>query len=426
MNDVSTSQTPSAMIVADDLTGATDSAVQFARAGWHTQLVLDSRSEAGGKPGSVTARVTDARALGSAEARSRTREAVAAGAERASHLFLKIDSTLRGTVMDQISGALDAWREKHPSALAVVCSAYPAMGRTVADGHLLVNNVPVHETPIGRDPVTPVTTSAVTDLLAGSTRVARSANVSLRDALEAASASSSVLTVDASTEADIAELAEAITSLGSRAIPVGSAGLALNLAAAWGDDLVASTPPKARASSVVLVASSLHDVTLEQVDALSDARSDVVVLRPSLQQILDSDARARWHDSVSEAGARPAPVTIIAAPTERESQASSRSAASDRIADSLAQAARSLVAHDSGVSLVLMGGEGARAVLATLGAERVNIHRAIREGIPIGTIEGGVANGATVVTKAGGFGARTDISDIVSELLDNESEGTLQ
>ncbi|WP_169923418.1 four-carbon acid sugar kinase family protein [Paramicrobacterium agarici] len=422
---MSTSQAPSAMIVADDLTGATDSAVQFARAGWHTQLVLDSRAEAGGKPGSVTARVTDARALGSAEARSRTREAVAAGAGHASHLFLKIDSTLRGTVMDQISGALDVWREKHPSAVAVVCSAYPPMGRTVVDGRLLVNNVPVHETPIGRDPVTPVATSAIADLLAGSTRVARSANVSLRDALEAASAASSVLTVDASTEADIAELAEAITSLGHRAIPVGSAGLALALAAAWGDGLVAATPPSAQASRVVLVASSLHDVTLEQVDALSDARSDVVVLRPSLQQLLNSGARSQWHDAVSAASARTAPVTVIAAPTERrETLASSRSDASGRVADGLAQAAHSLVAGEPGASLVLMGGEGARAVLETLGTERVHIHRAIREGMPIGTIEGGVANGATVVTKAGGFGARTDISDIVSELLDNESVGT--
>lgn len=35
------------------------------------------------------------------------------------------------------------------------------MGRTVSDGQLLVNGTPVQDTVIGRDPVTPVSTSSL-------------------------------------------------------------------------------------------------------------------------------------------------------------------------------------------------------------------------------------------------------------------------
>ena len=48
-----------------------------------------------------------------------------AGVDR---VFLKIDSTMRGSVPGQVAGALAAWRTRHPDARAVVCPAYPRDG----------------------------------------------------------------------------------------------------------------------------------------------------------------------------------------------------------------------------------------------------------------------------------------------------------
>jgi D-threonate/D-erythronate kinase len=87
----------------------------------------------------VLALRTEARALPDADAAQRTftaaKELITAGAER---LYVKIDSTVRGSVAAQIDGAIRAWSTAHDNAVAVVCPAFPDLGRTVVDGVVLV------------------------------------------------------------------------------------------------------------------------------------------------------------------------------------------------------------------------------------------------------------------------------------------------
>src|SRR5689334_13782774 len=98
---------------------------------------------------SVIAVTTDSRALSNDAAEQLTFDALTslmnAGIDR---LFLKIDSTMRGSVPGQIEGALAAWRAHYSDARAMVCPAYPRMGRTVESGRLLVHGEPVERTAI--------------------------------------------------------------------------------------------------------------------------------------------------------------------------------------------------------------------------------------------------------------------------------------
>jgi hypothetical protein len=208
----------SAGIVADDLTGAGDSAVQFASLGWRTRLTLGEPVGITATPGSVVAVVTDSRSLPTDAARIRTTDAVmalmGAGIDR---LFVKIDSTMRGSVDSQVRGALDAWTHRHPDSIAVVCPAYPGMGRTVEGGLLLVDGAGVETTSVGRDPVTPVTTSALADLLPGAVAIQLAQGGASQLALVIAAAEARVVTVDASTDADLALVAAAVEMLGARA-----------------------------------------------------------------------------------------------------------------------------------------------------------------------------------------------------------------
>jgi D-threonate/D-erythronate kinase len=100
-------------LVADDLTGATDSAVQFAEAGWTAsveRVLLRQQDELSGDRPAVIAVATGVRAAAAAHAADRTASAVrrlsARGVDR---LFIKIDSTIRGSVAGQVRGALSAW-----------------------------------------------------------------------------------------------------------------------------------------------------------------------------------------------------------------------------------------------------------------------------------------------------------------------------
>jgi uncharacterized protein YgbK (DUF1537 family) len=353
------------LVLADDLTGASDTVVQFARDGWSSLLSLSGgwREEPAEDAVALT---LDSRR----DPRAERVTARAAGDLVTDSLYVKIDSTIRGRVAEQVRGALSGYRRHHPTAYAVVCPAYPAMGRTVVDGRVLVDGVPVHESAAGRDPVTPVTDSDLTRILPRSVRVA--AEQDLVGALRAAGAEHDVLVVDARDEADIERLASAIAAIGPDALPVGSAGLAGALSRAWrGPHQVAGDPelriPLTRRALVVV--SSLHEVARAQAEALA--------------RHVASDGSA---------------VDILVTAAERED------GSADRLAREIATQAAGVLDRAEHDLLVLVGGDGAAATLHALAATGIRVIDAPVEGIPLGTVVGGRHHGLAVASKAGGFG----------------------
>ena len=370
-------------LIADDLTGANDTAVQFARRGWETWLALDAptagarlsamtrstQPRPGMAPGTMCctalAVTTDSRALDNATAAKLTAGAVAqlmdAGVDR---IYLKIDSTMRGSVAGQIDGALAVWRTRHPDASAVVCPAYPRMGRTVAGNRLFVEGQPVEQSPIGRDPLTPVLTGDMSALIPGSRHVTVDSWVETT-----VSSSGRVATIDASSDEHLSRAASAIVAAGPSVIPVGSAGLADALAAQLNGAslLERELPPGMRRLSdprILIQVTSLNPVSRIQAAKLADAFPDVV---------------------------------ILLAPAERVGNSS--------VAERLGADFAALVERQRWDVLGLIGGDGARAALRQLNVSAIRIVDTLLEGIPFGVVVGGSADGIPIFTKAGGFGA---------------------
>ncbi|KRF35954.1 four-carbon acid sugar kinase family protein [Nocardioides sp. Soil805] len=350
------------LVLADDLTGASDTVVQFARAGWSSLLSVSGgwREEP----------VEEAVALTLDTRRDPHAERVTARAAAeltTGTLYLKVDSTVRGRVAEQVRGALAGYRRHRPAAYAVVCPAYPAMGRTVVDGVVLVDGAPVHEGAAGRDPVTPVTESDLTRLLPGSVRV--DADGDLAAALRTAGASHDVVVVDARDAADVERVAAAVADVGPDALPVGSAGLAGALARAWRPD---------------------RPVTAESIAASGTRRALLVV--SSLHEVARAQAATLTRDHAGDA------VDLLITPEEAEH------GAADRRAHALAAEAAATLDRGEHDLLVLVGGDGAAATLAALGATGIRVVDAPVEGVPLGAVVGGRHDGLAVATKAGGFG----------------------
>ena len=99
----------------------------------------------------VLALTTESRALSDTNAAQQTfaatSELITAGAER---LYIKIDSTVRGSVAAQVDAAIRAWSTAHDV--------------------VLLDRVPVGETAAGIDPVTPRTESDLLRIIPGSVR----------------------------------------------------------------------------------------------------------------------------------------------------------------------------------------------------------------------------------------------------------------
>src|SRR5262249_43969366 len=125
-------------ILADDLTGACDSAVAFARRGLATRVLLAPGPVAVGPSERVEEGALDADSRQVTRRLAGSKTTVAARALRTSEttrLFKKVDSTLRGHVGAEIMACLRAWE----LPLALLCPAFPATGRWVQGGELFVD-----------------------------------------------------------------------------------------------------------------------------------------------------------------------------------------------------------------------------------------------------------------------------------------------
>lgn len=398
---------PTIAIVADDLTGSGDTAVQFVRAGWSTHLSIGGADEALSGPATagveVLAVTTNSRALPATDAarviQQNVQQLRAAGVSR---LYKKVDSTLRGAFKAEIDAARDAWG---PDTVAVICPAFPATGRTVEQGILYVNGKPVTETSAATDPVTPVTESHIPTLL-GCAHVAAQAGDTPDTLAARIRQAGNTVVVDAATDADLERLARAIGLLGEHALPVGAGGLAVPLARVWaGAD---QTAP------VVVVVTSQHSAARAQAAALQASGADTWT--PSLAQLADDAAWQAWslpllqHHAQAPADAG---TVLLLAP---EGQLDGLD--SEKVAERLGSLAAQLITTSRAAGVVATGGDGARSVLVALAARGIALVDEVMGGVPLGTLTGGMAAGLPVVTKAGGFGTEDVLVRAVRAIRD--------
>ncbi|CUJ84055.1 Uncharacterized protein conserved in bacteria [Achromobacter sp. 2789STDY5608615] len=401
--------TPAIAIVADDLTGSGDTAVQFVRAGWTTRLSIDGAHEALAAPAAddvdVLAVTTHSRALPASEAGAVIRRNVqrlrAAGVAR---LYKKVDSTLRGAFKAEIDAAREAWGD---DAIAVVCPAFPATGRTVEDGVLMVSGLPVTATSAATDPVTPVTESHIPTLL-GCAHVAALPGETPESLAARIAQAGATVVVDARDDADLERLARAIGLLGRRALPVGAGGLAVPLARVWAG--AEQTAP------VVVVVTSQHSAARAQAAALQAAGARTWA--PALTDLADDAAWRAWSEPLLRGHARDG--AADAAPPcccwPPEGQLAGLDA--DTVAQRLGSLAAQAIGATRAAGVVATGGDGARQVLLALGAGGIALVDEVMGGVPLGTLTGGTADGLPVVTKAGGFGTEDVLVRAVRAIRD--------
>ena len=405
------------VLFADDLTGALDCAAAFASRGV-ASFVSTGRDIAGAPRADLVSVNMDTRRMPVRDAAAVVAGTVAAARAAGARVrYVKIDSTLRGHPGVEIGAAAEA----SGAQLVVVAPAFPATGRTVEDGRLSVYGIPLAETEVGRDPLSPVATSRVAEVLRQHCRLPLR-TCSLRDIRSgrvrhtlavgmggATPVGPSLLLGDATSDDDLDRLVAAALRSESPDAPIlfaGSAGLASALArASWRTGDVAAATPTAEPPILVVTASqrALADRQIAQLAArrLAD-------VHPLAFQIDGSGGAIRAHfDRQAVAGALAARRSVALRAVvwgDLPSPGPAIRAAADAITRELAAIVAGLVSEYAIGGLVLVGGDTAFAVLSAIDAGGIVLAGEVEPGAPVGAIAGGPLDGAAIATKAGAFG----------------------
>jgi uncharacterized protein YgbK (DUF1537 family) len=414
-------------VIADDLTGANDTGVQFARRGARALVPLDwhdLRSLA--RSADVLVLNTNSRAEPARVAAQRVR--VAAKALRRAGVeavYKKIDSTFRGNVGQE----LDALLDEFPCSLAVLTPAFPPAGRTVQDGMLLIQGVPVHRTAIGRDPVTPVLESHLPTLLERQTRRTvhslclaslRAKTMRVESVLRAWRAhASGIVLADAATPRDLDRLARLIVRERLLGVAAGSAGLATALASvlSWRRRRRRDRP--SGKDPVLLVVGSPNPTSRGQVAWIEENGRAAVVCAALPDVVADGDRYRRELERVVKkvcgeiAVGRDTVLTLAQRATSSTRRRRLRPTASKAISEFLGQATCLVTRHVRPAGLFLCGGDVAIAACSALGAGAIELQGEVEPGVPWGRLVGGALTDLAAVTKAGGFGTPETMARVI-------------
>ncbi|HZP76147.1 MAG TPA: four-carbon acid sugar kinase family protein [Pseudolabrys sp.] len=375
-------------IIADDLTGAMDTAGPFAAAGLKTLVRFDADYVTADLPSDldILCCTTQTRHFAADAAAARVADALRALSDTGPKLLLKkVDTTLRGNIAAEIAAAMHASGRRH----LLIAPAAPAQGRIMRNGEVFVHGIPLRESDAARDARSPAASLPLAELLRGgiaglTTRIlSRDASLTLT-----AEGGPQAYLADAQTDADLDRVAEFALRHSGDILLVGATGIGAALARHMGGhtDAPLDLSPVGKRGRVMFVIGSRTAVTAGQLARLRAAGAAEVVVP------IKRDA----GDPLT------IPPLTVSTPLILRPEAAGQVRADDA-ARVLAQAAVSLIGPLDVCSLVLSGGDTAAAVFSALGVRECMLLGEIMPGIPVGCLAG-AQRSLCAVTKSGGYG----------------------
>jgi len=356
-------------LLADDLTGALDTAAQFA--GACGPVTVRFRDDDWHAPAACLAFDTATREADESRAAGEMRRLARFFAE-SSVAFRKLDSQLRGHPALELERAFSLGG----FASAVIAPAFPAQGRVTRGGVQHVRGLDG-----GWQPVRPDFARDLAALGLGVTLAAQAGAI----------AGTGLFLCDAETDQDLSAIVRAGKQLAPPILWCGSAGLARALAGA--------APPvePVPGEPFLAIVGSGHPVTRAQLDRIEDTHP---ALRIAVREGAAEAAEVR--ECIAARGA--ALVTFLLPDYVFDAEASRRLAAI------LAGLAPRL---DRPGGLFVSGGATLRGLADAVDADAFEVTGEVAPGLPAARVCGGRWDGVGLVSKSGGFGA----PDLLARLL---------
>lgn len=430
-------------IIADDLTGANDTALQFFLKGSNTEILLDYNDELQNHINVGTWAIsTETRNIDKNDAAKIVYDISNIFKDKLNveHFYKKIDSTLRGNITYEIFAALEATGKD----AAVVVPAYVQEGRITIGGYQLLKGVPIERTDAARDPGAPIYESYIPDILKkplGDNAknmidsielniVAKGAGPIAQKLNELIGSGKKIIVVDCVSTIDFEQIVLAMQKTSYEILPCGSAGLAQALAPLWLGDLkvnkATKTVPKLPKLILSGSATTLSALQLQKLENEDDFLNKTYFVSLTLNDIMggvEESVIKRVKENLSDDNIVAVHVCNILEETKKEEaknllidQGITKEALSDKITGYLAELAN-VIKKDREFIFIAIGGETSRACCDAIGAKYLQVVDGILPAIPL-CID---STAQLVVTKSGNLGTTTTLVEIVRYLEHHEN-----
>lgn len=266
-------------IIADDLTGANEAALQFHLRGSNTQILLDIENSPQNVKHTQTWAVSTATRMAlPVDSIKKVSAATIFLMEKLNldYFFQKIDSALRGNIAVESLAILETlgWDA------AVIIPSHPADNKTTVGGYQLWKGVPIERTDFARNPFTPIKESHVPTLLQKqlSDKGEIVGVIDLKTVMQGAgpialkmksliSSGKKLIVADSVSITDIEQVILAMRKSGHNILPVGTAATAQVLGNIWLPELenqhVSKMIPKL---PKLILSGSSTPITLNQIE----------------------------------------------------------------------------------------------------------------------------------------------------------------
>ena len=412
------------LVIADDLTGANDTGVQFARQGINTFVTVELDINISALPPGLEVLVvdTESRHLPADEAANRVRKVVESGRTAGvDYFYKKTDSTLRGNLGAELDAALAA---SGCRALAFI-PAFPKAGRYTRGGLQYIGDELLHQSRFALDPLEPITSSTVRDILAVQTNrsIASVNRTGKRPGGSEPSADTEIVIFDCENDSDLLEIGETLRARNLLGLTAGSAGFAgvmpqlLEIPRNFHD-------PHQPEGPLLILSGSLNKTSLDQADYAEKKGIESYLLSRNLLMATTDEAVeeiSRLRETLGRKAAAGENVILRStAPGEDPNDLLPATHDNQDLKNACSRAALNMgkiaaaALEDPGFnSLAVFGGDTLISVLEAMGASGVHPMEEISPGIVVSRISG-ASRDLTLISKAGGFGEEDAIMSIIS------------
>jgi len=422
-------------VIADDLTGANDTGVQFSKKGYNTKVSIFNKQSTIIIPDNLDVFVvdTETRELKSKIAREKLRNILKRlNIDKNDMIYKKVDSTLRGNVGDEIEEIMNILKKD----ICVFSPSYPSHKRITIGGYLVVDQKTLGSSEYSSNNLKQIENSSIPFLLKKQTDfpvaqidlkdVAKGQKTILLKINELYQKENKIIIIDSTNEEHLEDIFASGLKFDGQVLFSGSAGLANNFPNIYNKNEDLKINIENSKSPVIVVAGSRNSIIKDQINYIKnklnfyELKIDIEQIFSNKDIILDNYTTRciqiirNNRDLVIHTNAIYNEEKLINKKLMLKYNLSFRKLEVE-IKKFLGELTSKIIKNSYVRNLILTGGDAALGVCKKLNIYSMNIVDELLPGIPLA-----IANynnyKLNIITKAGGFGKEDTLYDLINKL----------